>query len=1111
MTPEEYRHVRSVVEAATELDISARAKFIKEQCGEDQALKDEVERILRFMYSEGAEVPETQVTEGSSEDADDFSIVGRQIGPYRLERLLGEGGMGSVYLARRTDHLLGKQVAVKIARQGFLSKDLNKRIELEREILSGLQHPNIAAVLDAGTTPHGQPFFVMEYVAGVPIDRYCSQMRLGLAQRLRVFQSVCGAVSYAHQRLIVHRDLKPSNVLVNASGEVKLVDFGLARILLDEVASPATESTSGELRVFTPEYASPEQLRGQRVDTRSDIYSLGVMLYELLTGRRPYNLRSRVLDEIARIVCEEEPARPSSSKLSSSREHRRKEAASPSDVDVSAWQRRLEGDLDNILLKALRKRPEDRYASAEQMNGDIDRHLTGLPVLAGPQTTLYRLGRFCVRHRKVLYAGAFVVASLLAGASSSYLQYTKVKYALKTARHNLYVALIKEASDRIEADDYPTAKASLSRITANERGWEWKYLNQTLDSSESTLLIPKSGLLALSGTLWTDRSGAFWRYSSAKVEISGASNVRRGVIYSSDYSRGAVVASTNGSKARSNLEEWWLDDGLTQSPLPAIANSEGKVLEASFSHDRHLVALRTDLNRIRIWSRTRGRYVASFQAKSAVSAIFFDPSDLELWVTDGLQQCIKVFSSKDGHELRHFNFGSTIANILFNREATQFLAANIANSCLEWRDVRTGALKKSSCMKHFVRRLLLDEKQESVYVGLDNGEIARCQAQDLDGCEIIGSHSDRIVDLSIDALENRLYSSDPQNVKVWDLDRLQGWKTILIQGQKLLCMRLSADGHFLAAVIYEFPAESSTLRIWNTSTNVEVCRKRIPSDASTVEFASDNSRIGLGFKSGRIGLLTVRSGALTFLKQQSESAIYLLSFNSEGTRLAAASMVRSTDLKKFQIWSALEMHDLRTARAELLQSTRWDICDMQFASKGPSLDMIGAASTASDLRTANFTPFLLAWDGEQTVREIRAFNSDQVQRPVGLATSIAACALSTVRAGIVNQAGELITRNVVEPYASKSFFTFWLASEGSTTFYSARNGLTLAPSDGRAILATNIRPEIWDLETEAKLATIFRHPEYGTFNASADGRTIALQEKERIVYWSSEWFVDRIE
>jgi eukaryotic-like serine/threonine-protein kinase len=357
-----------------------------------------------------------------------------RIGPYRLVRELGRGGMGTVYLGVRSDDEFQKRVAVKVLRRGMDSDAIVRRFRQERQILASLQHPYIASLLDGGTTQDGLPYFAMEYVEGQPMAAYCDARNLNVSARLEIFRKVCVAVQYAHQNLIIHRDIKPANVLVTADGTPKLLDFGIAKLLNPEIGGQTLAPTAAGLQLMTPEYASPEQVRGEVVSTASDVYALGVLLYELLTGRRPYRITSRAPADVARVICYEVPIRPSTvvtqlpdDGASSALSTQGSDGGSAPDpyahqplplratpARAERLRRRLSGDLDNIVLKALSKEPERRYASVDQFSEDILRHLTGLPVIARKDTVFYRAAKFARRNRVALIATSLAFAALIA-------------------------------------------------------------------------------------------------------------------------------------------------------------------------------------------------------------------------------------------------------------------------------------------------------------------------------------------------------------------------------------------------------------------------------------------------------------------------------------------------------------------------------------------------------------------------------------------------------------------------------------------------------------------------------------------------------------------------
>ena len=452
MTPDNWNRAKELFEVALELDSAQRAAFLAENCREE-SLRQQVEELLINYQEAGSflddpvlnpRIPaqnapqETQseetfrphpqsaelLTTATSMEAED-PMVGRHLGAYKLVRRVGQGGMAAVFLAVRADDEYRKQVAIKLVPPGLDSGELLSRFRNERQTLAGLDHPNIVRLLDGGSTSEGVPFLVMDYVEGSPIDEYCDQYKLSVDERLHLFCKVCDAMQYAHHKLVVHRDLKPSNILVVADGTPKLLDFGIAKVLNPHSSSQNLQLTQAGTRCMTPAYASPEQILGKPVSPATDIYSLGVVLYELLTGHRPYRLKEHTPAEMERAICEQEPETPStviSRVESETSSDGRPITKTPELVSQTRegqpdkLRRRLRGDLDNIVLKSLQKEPQRRYESVEEFSQDIGRHLQHLPVKARQSTLVYRVSKFVQRRKTeamAVLASVTAIAALL--------------------------------------------------------------------------------------------------------------------------------------------------------------------------------------------------------------------------------------------------------------------------------------------------------------------------------------------------------------------------------------------------------------------------------------------------------------------------------------------------------------------------------------------------------------------------------------------------------------------------------------------------------------------------------------------------------------------------
>ena len=460
-----WKEVKALLMDALALDPPKRhAYLLKQPVSRD--IKAEVESLLAF-ENDAEEILQTTAVEMSRDFFEDepetpCTVAGQEIGAYRIVSELGVGGMGAVYLAERSDGKFDQQVAIKLLKREFNAGKIRESFHREIEIQSKLVHPNVATILDTDTTHDGIPYIVMEYVEGLAIDKYCRENNLGLTARLKIFNKACEAVAFAHQNLIVHRDLKPSNIIVTPEGNPKLLDFGISKLL-------GTVDDAAGLTLFgamTPEYASPEQIKGESVTTATDIYSLGVILFKLLTGGYPYDLKSKFNGDIQREITDSEPTPPSvAASFERQEEVRQGENEKESDRPDSSPSHRLTisssqlvGDLDNIILKALRKEPDERYRTVEQFSEDIWRFIDGLPVHARAHSLAYRASKLFKRNRVSVIAAIFVFLTLIAGLTAAVWQ-------TNVARSQANIAAEARNAAFLEADKAKTEQAKSEKIS----------------------------------------------------------------------------------------------------------------------------------------------------------------------------------------------------------------------------------------------------------------------------------------------------------------------------------------------------------------------------------------------------------------------------------------------------------------------------------------------------------------------------------------------------------------------------------------------------------------------------------------------------------------------
>ena len=455
MDAAKWKIIKETFSAVVDLPQPERSQLLNDS---DKEIRREVEKLLSSHEKSDKfiEKPFLLEVDLAQEDFDE-NLIGKQIDDYVILEKIGAGGMGAVFLAEHRGEDFTQKVALKLIKRGMDTNAVLKRFLMERQILAQLEHPNIARLIDGGSTTDGIPYFVMEYVEGENIKEFCENHRFDIRERLEIFTKICGAISYAHQKLVVHRDIKPSNIIVTETGEPKLLDFGIAKLLSPDWNVSTAEATATQLRALTPEYASPEQIRGQMTTTSTDVYSLGVVLYELLTGTRPFRSEDKNSFEIAEKVVTQEPPRPSeavSFKLKKETKNNEQLTTNSEPILKSKIQnpKLLKGDLDNIILKALRKEPERRYQSVQEFAEDIRRHLKGLPVSATADSTVYRFSKFVQRHRTGVVLSSFFMVLILAISGVAVWQAISAKRA--QTRAEMRFKQVREIANTVLFDYY---------------------------------------------------------------------------------------------------------------------------------------------------------------------------------------------------------------------------------------------------------------------------------------------------------------------------------------------------------------------------------------------------------------------------------------------------------------------------------------------------------------------------------------------------------------------------------------------------------------------------------------------------------------------------------
>jgi WD40 repeat protein/serine/threonine protein kinase len=664
--------------AAVELPPESRAEYIDQACGENLSLRAEVESLLRAHADGGASFLEHPLriapSSGMFSNLFGGTAVGTRLGPYRLVRQLAAGGMGAVYLAERIDDAYQKHVAIKLIHPGLWGSDAVARFRRERQVLADLEHPGIARLLDGGSTDRDQPDLVMEYVDGLSIDRWCQEQKLDIAQRLTLFLEVCEAVLYAHQNLVIHRDLKPGNILVDRTGRVKLLDFGIAKVL-GEPGTVERDDLTHTSMPLTPRYASPEQISGNRMTTATDIYSLGVVLYELITGCSPYDLKGKSQTQIAKTIAHEEPVPPS----------RRAEKADA---------RRISGDLDMIVLKALQKDPARRYLTVEEFAADIHRHLTGLPVLARPDTIRYRLSKFAARNQALVSASAGIFFIVILALVVTIQAYREARRAQHEAEWNAYEASLAAAESALRAAQVGEAAGHLDAAPAAMRSWEWNHLHARLDRSLTSFQAHDQGITRIVSLPDGDRfltssiDGTVKMWKGARGEL-----LRTYGPFGSEVESLALIAGSEHVAIGLNDGRVFLVDqgsASQQELLPAghswafvTANQDGSRLAAGFFDGR-----------VQVWDIASGKPIANWKAHKGLALPAYSP-DGKLLAVGGGNGEVTLYDGRSHARIQEWAAHSRrVYSMAFSPDGQWLVTGSMDQTANVW-DVKTRQLART--------------------------------------------------------------------------------------------------------------------------------------------------------------------------------------------------------------------------------------------------------------------------------------------------------------------------------------------------------------------------------------------------------------------------------
>jgi WD40 repeat protein/tRNA A-37 threonylcarbamoyl transferase component Bud32 len=990
---------------------------------------------------------------------------GERVGPYELIRLLGVGGMAEVWLARRADGTFKREVALKIPLLTRLRRDLEQRFAREREILASLNHPNIARLFDAGFTHDGQSYLALEYVDGTPLTSYCDARKLPLAARLELFRQVLSAVQYAHANLVIHRDLKPSNILVTAAGEVRLLDFGIAKLLTAGEAKE-TELTLLSGRAMTPDYAAPEQVIGAPITTAADVYALGVMLYELLTGERPYRLTRDSRGALEEAILQAEPALPSRLLIS-------EPAAGVRASSAKKLTKALRGDLDTIVMKALKKSPDERYVTAAAFGEDIARFLTGQVVLAQPDSLAYRAFKFARRHRLGIAVVGILLVTLAGGLAATSYEARVAARQRDAAIQSQLRSLTQTAAARLKDGDLPDAMRIILEVL--RRGGRQPDSPEALNVFQEALAADRQILATVAASrLWSaefspdgsrfvtasnDNTARTWDATSGRQIMQFSGHTDR-VICAAFSPDGRYVVTGSADKT---ARLWEAETG--REVLRFIGHTN-RVEAARFSHDGRRVITASLDRTVRLWDAATGRalLLLSGHTDGIWSAAF--SRDDTLIVTASDDATARVWDAATGRQLQTLTGHSgPVLSAAFSPTADRIATASDDRTARIWDRASNQALVWLGGHQARLQSVRFSPDGRQVLTAASDETARIWDAASGQQLELLSGHTAGVQTATYSENGRRIITaSQDGTARTWEPTSYRMIRRLSGHALAVTTVAYSQDGRRIVS-----GSDDRTARIWDAATGEELVAMRGHSDMVwSAAFSADGRYVVTASLDGTARIWDAAQGRELTVLSGHTAGVESAAFAPDGRRIVTAS-------------------DDRTARI-------WDVATgRELMRLGGHADRLTSAAFAPDGRR------IVTSSGDRTARIWDANTGQQVTLLVGHAAAVISAAFSPDGRRIVTTSSDKTVR-------------IWDAASGrEMTRMSGPAGALVSGAfspDGRLVLATSVdkTARIWDAATGKQLLSLSGHADRVLSAAfSPDGRRVVTASTDRTVsIWNAD-------